>query len=112
VTRKRSLQSTSTLTSKDASAWDREKQSALIESFLLNIPVPPIYLAEDELGQYSVVDGKQRLTSIHAFMTGNLRLTGLTGFEALNGTTSSRGSRMIFRTRSRFGRTSLMEPAC
>ena len=28
--------------------WGPEKRSALIESFLLNIPVPPVYLAEDE----------------------------------------------------------------
>ncbi len=40
--------------------WSLAKQSALIESFLLNIPVPPIYLAEDELGTYSVIDGKQQ----------------------------------------------------
>jgi hypothetical protein len=65
--------------------WTPEKQSALIESFLLNIPVPPIYLAEDELGQYSVVDGKQRLTAIHAFMTQNLRLKGLESFTEIEG---------------------------
>lgn len=65
--------------------WSREKQSALIESFLLNVPVPPIYLAEDELGQYSVVDGKQRLTAIYAFMAGGLRLAGLESFKELTG---------------------------
>lgn len=57
--------------------WPAEKQSALIESFLLNIPVPPIYLAEDETGRYSVVDGKQRLTAIADFMTERLRLKNL-----------------------------------
>ena len=31
--------------------WSPEKQSALIESFLLNVPVPPVYLSEDEYGQ-------------------------------------------------------------
>jgi hypothetical protein len=69
--------------------WLPEKQSALIESFLLNIPVPPIYLAEDELGKYSVVDGKQRLTAIHAFMLGNLKLIGLESFTELEGMTFS-----------------------
>ena len=49
--------------------WDKTKQSALIESFLLNIPVPPIFLAEDEYGKYSVIDGKQRITSIFNFIT-------------------------------------------
>jgi hypothetical protein len=48
--------------------WDKTKQSALIESFLLNIPVPPIFLAEDEYGKYSVIDGKQRITSIYNFI--------------------------------------------
>jgi len=57
--------------------WPIDKQSALIESFLLNIPVPPIYLAEDEAGRYSVVDGKQRLTAIADFMAGRLCLKSL-----------------------------------
>lgn len=48
--------------------WDKTKQSALIESFLLNIPVPPIFLAEDEYGKYSVIDGKQRITAIYNFI--------------------------------------------
>lgn len=60
--------------------WTIEKQSMLIESFLLNVPVPPIYLAENSFGQYSVVDGKQRITAIHAFMSGGLKLTGLESF--------------------------------
>lgn len=65
--------------------WNAEKQSALIESFLMNVPVPPIYLAEDAFGQYSVVDGKQRLTAIHAFMSGNLKLVGLEAFDEIDG---------------------------
>lgn len=65
--------------------WTQDKQSALIESFLLNVPVPPIYLAEDSYGQYSVVDGKQRLTAIHAFMTQGLRLKKLESFTELEG---------------------------
>ncbi|MEV4519213.1 DUF262 domain-containing protein [Micromonospora tulbaghiae] len=65
--------------------WDASKQSALIESFLLNIPVPPVYLAEDDFGSYSVIDGKQRLTAIHEFMRGRLPLTLLERFRELNG---------------------------
>lgn len=65
--------------------WSATKQSALIESFLLNVPVPPIYLAEDEFGKYSVVDGKQRLTAIHAFMAGGLLLENLEKFVDLEG---------------------------
>jgi hypothetical protein len=44
--------------------WDNERQSKLIESFLMNVPVPPIFLNEDQYGQYSVIDGKQRLIDI------------------------------------------------
>lgn len=67
--------------------WSSEKQSGLIESFLLNVPVPPIYLAEDEYGQYSVVDGKQRLTAIRAFMVENLKLHALEKFGELDNKT-------------------------
>lgn len=65
--------------------WNPEKQSALIESFLLNLPIPPIYLAEDETGQYSVIDGRQRLTAICDFMAGRLHLRGLEELGELNG---------------------------
>lgn len=67
--------------------WTIIKQSALIESFLLNIPVPPIYLAEDEYGHYSVIDGKQRITSIYNFIQNNQALTGLEKFKEINGLT-------------------------
>jgi hypothetical protein len=63
--------------------WDPVKESGLIESFLLNIPVPPIYLAEDEYGTYSVIDGKQRVTAINKFLNGKLRLTNLEKFKEL-----------------------------
>lgn len=69
--------------------WKEDKQSALIESFLLNVPVPPIYLSEDEFGSYSVIDGKQRLTAVSAFMSNELRLRALREFPELNGKTFS-----------------------
>ncbi|SIO53986.1 DUF262 domain-containing protein [Chitinophaga niabensis] len=65
--------------------WDAVKESGLIESFLLNIPVPPIYLAEDEYGTYSVIDGKQRVTAIHRFLSGELKLKELEKFPELEG---------------------------
>lgn len=65
--------------------WPTDKQSALIESFLLNVPVPPIYLSEDEYGQYSVIDGKQRITAIEDFLNGSLRLRALKKFTELEG---------------------------
>jgi hypothetical protein len=67
--------------------WGAEKQSLLIESFLVNIPVPPVYLAEDvaRLGSYAVIDGKQRLTSIANFFADELALRGLKRLGGLNG---------------------------
>lgn len=65
--------------------WSPEKQSALIESFLLNIPVPPLYLAEDDFGTYSVIDGKQRLTAVRSFMRDEVALVDLETFSQLDG---------------------------
>jgi len=67
--------------------WNPEKQSLLIESFLTNIPVPPVYLAEDaaRLGSYAVIDGKQRLTAVSTFFSDDLVLRGLTRIPRLNG---------------------------
>lgn len=65
--------------------WDAARQSKLIESFLMNVPVPPIFLNEDTYGQYSVIDGKQRLNAIVAFFSGKLELSGLKVFHDING---------------------------
>jgi hypothetical protein len=67
--------------------WSTNKRSALIESFLLNIPIPPLYLAEDDFGSYSVIDGKQRLSAITDFMSNRLALNGLERFGELEGAT-------------------------
>jgi hypothetical protein len=69
--------------------WTRDKQSQLIESFLLNVPVPPVYLAEEERGVFAVIDGKQRLTSIASFFNGEYRLSGLTFRPDLEGRSHS-----------------------
>lgn len=70
--------------------WDAEKQAGLIESFLLNIPVPPIYLAETSRGDYSVIDGKQRLTAIYRFIHEGLVLKNLERFTELENYTFDR----------------------
>lgn len=57
--------------------WSTEKQSALIESFLLNVPVPPIYLAEEPEGTFTAIDGKQRLRAIADYIHGRLKLRSL-----------------------------------
>lgn len=65
--------------------WASDKQSALIESFLLNVPVPPVYLSEDDYGAYTVIDGKQRITAIYEFLSGKFKLKELKEIPELNG---------------------------
>lgn len=65
--------------------WKPEKQSALIESFILNVPVPPVYLSEDDYGTYSVIDGKQRITAIRDYLADEYRLRDLEKLPELNG---------------------------
>jgi hypothetical protein len=57
--------------------WDSHQKSRLIESILLRIPLPMFYLAEDEEGRITVVDGLQRLTTIKDFMDNKFPLKGL-----------------------------------
>jgi hypothetical protein len=65
--------------------WEVERQSELIESFLLNVPVPPIYLAEEEYGVYSIIDGKQRITAVSDYLNNAFVLKGLAAFPEING---------------------------
>lgn len=48
--------------------WDTSKQSRLIESCLMRIPLPVFYVAETKNGTIAVVDGLQRLTTFHHFL--------------------------------------------
>src|SRR5258708_3518912 len=57
--------------------WDSARSSRLIESVLLGVPLPIIYLAEEPDGNESVIDGQQRLTSFFEFLDGELKLSGL-----------------------------------
>ena len=54
--------------------WDEPKQSKLIESVLMRIPLPVFYLAEDAQGRMVVVDGLQRLSTFKRFADNELRL--------------------------------------
>ena len=73
--------------------WDNQESSKLIESLILNIPIPTIYLSqdvdvdeevEDGVSRYSVIDGQQRLTAIYGFMKNTYALEGLEVLHPLN----------------------------
>jgi hypothetical protein len=70
--------------------WDPTKSSRLIESALLDIPLPVVYLSEESDGKESVIDGQQRLTAFFSFIDGRFpngsefKLTGLKVFTELN----------------------------
>lgn len=52
--------------------WDKKTMSKFIESLLLSIPIPTIFLAENSDDTFEVIDGQQRLTTIFAFMKSKL----------------------------------------
>ena len=65
--------------------WDTKKRSRLIESFIMNIPVPPVFMYEIDFGKYEVMDGLQRISTIIDFYTDVFELEGLTEWPELNG---------------------------
>lgn len=76
--------------------WDPIKASRLVESVLLDIPLPVIYLSQEKDGKEYVIDGQQRLTSLFSNIDGKLpdpqlpygkdfKLTSLNVFTELNG---------------------------
>src|SRR6185369_14704328 len=60
-------------------------QSRLMESFIMNVPIPPIFLYEVAYSRYEVMDGLQRLTAINEFYSDKFALTGLDQWPELNG---------------------------
>jgi uncharacterized protein DUF262 len=69
--------------------WSKEKQSRLIESFIMNVPIPPIFLYEYEYAKYEVMDGLQRLSAVNSFYKDELELSGMEYWRELEGRTYS-----------------------
>lgn len=65
--------------------WSQKQASALIESFLMGLPVPPVFFYIDNENKNLVIDGQQRLLSIFFFFEGYF------GFE------NEKGKRQVFR---------------
>jgi len=77
--------------------WDAKRQSALIESLFLGIPIPSLFMASNKDASWEVIDGLQRLTTILNFIGNDeelkgisikhekLKLAGLEKLESMNG---------------------------
>ena len=65
--------------------WSTKSRSLLIESFIMNVPIPPIFLYERDYSFYEILDGKQRISSIVKFYNNEFALEGLEVWSELNG---------------------------
>lgn len=64
--------------------WDVKKKSKLIESFLMNVPIPSVFLYEHSIGAFEVMDGQQRLNTVVEFLEDRFSLSGLEIWPSLN----------------------------
>lgn len=76
--------------------WDEKRKSKFVESVLIGLPIPFLFLAEEieeenkeNEGRMEVVDGSQRIRTLSEFTTGSLVLTDLEKLPSLNGFTFS-----------------------
>ena len=92
--------------------WDNVRKSQLIESLMLKIPIPMFYVSSDEKGNWSVVDGLQRISTFRDFILGpkfmknssrfqnekgnGMVLTGLEFWKSLNGNTMNKLPRHLY----------------
>lgn len=69
--------------------WSDRQASRLIESLIIQCPVPVIYLNQEKDETFSVIDGNQRLNSLKKFIDDTYALVGLTSYPELTGLTFS-----------------------
>ena len=65
--------------------WPNRLASLLIESILLNIPIPPCYFSQNDRFELDVIDGQQRIFSIYRFLNNEFALSGLKFLLQING---------------------------
>jgi hypothetical protein len=74
--------------------WTTVTSARLIESLILNIPIPVIFISQDvdvdeevadKVSRFTVIDGQQRLTAIYDFLENKFALEGLEALPELNG---------------------------
>lgn len=65
--------------------WSDIQASKLIESLIIQCPIPVIYLNQEKDETYSVIDGNQRVTSLKRYLSDEFQLKGLTAYSELEG---------------------------
>ncbi len=65
--------------------WNKTQASRLIESLVINCPIPVIYLSQNADETLSVIDGNQRVNSIKLFLDNEYDLKGLSAYPELEG---------------------------
>ena len=69
--------------------WTLEQKSQLVESTMLEIPIPAFYMKKDAQGRLVVVDGLQRTLALRGFLNDDFKLSGLNALDKVNGYTCS-----------------------
>ncbi len=64
--------------------WSDKLASRLVESVLLNVPIPPCYLSENEDNEFDVIDGQQRIYSLYRFVENQFALRDLDALKEYN----------------------------
>ena len=65
--------------------WSDRQASRLVESLIIQCPIPVIYLNQERDETFSVIDGNQRLNSLRRFVEDSFTLSGLTSYPELAG---------------------------
>lgn len=65
--------------------WSPAKQARFVESLLLDLPIPLLFLSDTLEGKLEIVDGVQRINTLSTFLNGNLELCGLKKLTEVNG---------------------------
>ncbi|MBE9234705.1 DUF262 domain-containing protein [Anabaena aphanizomenioides LEGE 00250] len=72
-------------------SWDEDKQSKFIESLMLGLPIPYIFVADisgsEDLARLEIIDGTQRIRTLSKFIKNQLQLQNLKKLQHLNGFT-------------------------
>ena len=82
---------------RNSGKWDRDCKSHLIESILLRIPIPALYVAENENCMWSIIDGFHRISAIHDYVTNLFPLSNFEYFPKFNGCSYERLPRSMQR---------------